>query len=141
MLGGLVLAWPGCFQGVRRKEPSVSGAVLLGGGGGEKDLGEAQGHFLALAAPRPWVGISAEWQREGSQISCLVCGLKPQLLGFPWLLERQPFGEVPVFPGGAGRAAHDTWIPLLPISSSLCEEGIEEFLASWTCQPTNVTSY
>lgn len=126
---------------MRRKEPSVSGAVLLGGGEGERNLREAQGHFLALAAPRPWVGISAEWQREGSQISCLVCGLKPQLLGFPWLLERQPFGEVPVFPGGAGRAAHDTRIALLPISSSLCEEGIEEFLALWTCQPANVTSY
>lgn len=44
-------------------------------------------------------------------------------MGFPWLLERQPFGELPVFPGGVGRAAQDTWIPLLPASSSLCEEG------------------
>lgn len=93
-------------------------------------LDEAQGHFLALGAPRPRVGISTGWQREESQISCLVCGLKPQLLGFPWLLERQPFGEAPAFPGGAGRAAQDTWIPLLPVSSSLCEEGMEEFLAS-----------
>lgn len=91
--------------------------------------GEARGHFLALGAPRPRVGISAGWQREESQIPCLVCGLKPQLLGFPWLLERQPFGEAPAFPGGAGRAAQDTWIPLLPVSSSLCEEGMEEFLA------------
>lgn len=73
--------------------------------------------------------LSAEWQREGSQLSCLVCGLKPQRLGFPWLLERQPFEEVPVFPGGAGRPAQDTRIPLLPLSSSLYEEAMEEFLA------------
>lgn len=97
--------------------------------------------LLASAAPRPWVGISAEWQREWSQISCLVCGLQPQLLGFPRLLERQPFGEAPVFPGGAGRAAQDTWIPLLPVSSSLCEEGIKEFLALVHFQSASVTSY
>lgn len=99
--------WPGSLQGASRKEPLVSLAVLLGGGGRGRSLGEAQGHFLALAAPRPWVGISAEWQRQGSQI-CLVCGLKPQLLGFPRLLERQPFGEAPVFPGGTRRAVQDT---------------------------------
>ena len=95
-------------------------------------MGRALGELrvtLALAAPRPRVGISAGWQKEGSQISCLVCGLKPQLLGFPRLLGRQPFGETPAYAGGSGRATTDTWIPLLPVSSSLSEGGMEEFLA------------
>lgn len=52
-------AW--LLPGGEKERPLVSGAVLLGGGGGGRDLEEAQGHFLASAAPRPWVGISAEW--------------------------------------------------------------------------------
>lgn len=54
---------------------------------------------------------------------CLVCSLKPQLLGFPQLLERQPFGEMPAFPGGAGRAAQDMWIPLLPAPAPSVRKG------------------
>lgn len=102
---------------------------MLGGGGRGRALGKLRvTSWLWCLQGHGWA-FQLGWQREGSQISCLVCGLKPQLLGFPWLLERQPFGEAPAFPGGAGRAAQDTWIPLLPVSSSLCEEGMEEFLA------------
>lgn len=54
----------------------------------------AQGHF-GFGSSKAKGGHHSGWQREGSQISCLVCGLKPQLLGFPRLLERQPFGETP----------------------------------------------
>lgn len=104
-------------------------------------MGKAWGHLcMALAMPRsPWAFQLGDRAREPERLPCLWP--KGTALGFPWLLERQPFGEVPVFPGGVGRAAQDTWIPLLPASSSLCEEGWRNSRTWWLSQPVNVTSY
>lgn len=104
-------------------------------------MGKAWGHpCMALAMPRSqWAFQPGDRAREPERLPYLWP--KGTALGFPWLLERQPFGEVPVFPGGVGRAAQDTWIPLLPASSSLCEEGWRNSRTWWLSQPANVTSY
>lgn len=137
---GLVLAWPGAYKGWEGKSPPPQYVGCFSRGRWAREGWEKLRAIYGFSIAKVTVDILARWQGEEPDRLPYLWP-KGTALGFPWLLERQPFGEVPVFPGGMGRAAQDTWIPLLPASSSLCGEGWRNSRIWWVSQPANVTSY
>lgn len=87
------------------------------------------------------MGISAGWQKEGSQIPCLVCGLQPQLRDFLRSWEGSPLGRrqhIQVVRGGPPQTRG--FLCFLSPAPSL-REGWRNSWLCWTSQPATVTGY